>query len=137
MTADARWDLDDGRMTEVVPGGSRERQTMDGLTIRNGQSLIETGKTASELRTEQFQKPLQTADPKQPSFADTLKDAISSVNTLQKDSDKKAQELATGKTTNIPEVMMAAEKADIALRMMVQVRNKIIEAYQDVMKMQV
>ncbi|MEK7355209.1 MAG: flagellar hook-basal body complex protein FliE, partial [Bdellovibrionota bacterium] len=55
----------------------------------------------------------------------------------QVDADKKAQALATGKTTDIPEVMMAAEKADIALRMMVQVRNKIIDAYQDVMKMQV
>lgn len=110
---------------------------MDGLTIRNGQSLIETGKTSSELRSEQFQKPLQTNDPKQPSFADTLKEAVGTVNTLQLESDKKAQELATGKTSNIPEVMMAAEKADIALRLMVQMRNKIIEAYQDVMKMQV
>lgn len=110
---------------------------MDGLTFRQGQSLIDTGKTASELRTDQFQTKLQKSDPSQPSFADTLKDAINSVNTLQKESDKKAQELATGKTTNIPEVMMAAEKADIALRMMVQVRNKIIDAYQDVMKMQV
>lgn len=110
---------------------------MDGLTIRQGQSLIETGKTASELRAEQFQKPLQTNDPQGPSFADTLKEAVSTVNQLQKDSDKKMQELATGKTTNIPEVMMAAEKADIAMRMMVQMRNKIIDAYNEVMKMQV
>jgi flagellar hook-basal body complex protein FliE len=110
---------------------------MDGLTIRNGQSLLETGKTASELRNEQFQKPLQTNEPGAKTFADTLKDAVGQVNTLHKESDKKMQELATGKTTNIPEVMMAAEKADIALRMMVQVRNKIIEAYQEVMKMQV
>lgn len=110
---------------------------MDGLTIRQGQSLIETGKTSSELRADQFQKPLQTHDAKEQSFADTLKDAVNTVNQLQKDSDKKMQELATGKTTNIPEVMMAAEKADIAMRMMVQMRNKIIDAYQEVMKMQV
>ena len=110
---------------------------MDGLTVRQGQSLIDTGKTASEIRSEKFQKPLQTNEAGDKSFADTLKDAVGTVNQLQKASDKKMQELATGKTTNIPEVMMAAEKADIALRMMVQMRNKVIEAYQEVMKMQV
>jgi flagellar hook-basal body complex protein FliE len=47
------------------------------------------------------------------------------------------QELATGKSNNIHETMIAAEKADLSLRLMVQVRNKIIEAYQEVMKMQV
>jgi flagellar hook-basal body complex protein FliE len=113
---------------------------MDGLTIRQGQSLIDTGKTASELRSDKLNVPFaatpQTGNPAT-SFADTLKEAVGTVNQLQKDSDKQGQLLATGKTTNIPEVMMAAEKADIALRMMVQVRNKIIEAYQDVMKMQV
>jgi flagellar hook-basal body complex protein FliE len=114
---------------------------MDGLTIRNGQSLATTGKTASEIRSEGFEvaKPLAPgqSDPSGKSFAATLKDAVGQVNTLQKDADKQAQMLATGKSTNIPEVMMAAEKADIALRMMVQVRNKIIDAYNEVMKMQV
>lgn len=114
---------------------------MDGLTIRNGQSLLDTGKTSNEQRADfnNIGKPLAPGqtDPANKSFADTLKDAVGQVNTLQKESDKKAQDLATGKTTDIPEVMMAAEKADIALRMMVQVRNKIIQAYEDVMKMQV
>src|SRR5580704_12368300 len=71
------------------------------------------------------------------SFADTLKDAVGSVNTLQVSSDKAAQDLATGRTDNVADVMIATEKADIALRLMVQVRNKIIDAYQEVMKMQV
>jgi len=115
---------------------------MDGLTIRQGQGLIDAGKTASQIQSEQLrsdkmQQPLVTNDPGNKSFADTLKEAVGTVNTLQKESDFKAQELATGKTSNIPEVMMAAEKADIALRLMVQVRNKVIEAYQEVMKMQV
>lgn len=110
---------------------------MDGLTIRQGQSLIDTGKTASEIKSGSLQQPLQTNEPGDKSFADTLKEAVNTVNQLQKDSDVKMQELATGKNTNIPEVMMAAEKADIGLRMMVQVRNKMIEAYQEIMKMQV
>lgn len=107
---------------------------MDGLTIRSGNNLINTGKTASESRADAM-APQGTGATEGKSFADTLKDAVGQVNTLQKDSDSQMQALATGKTTNIPEVMMAAEKADIAVRMMVQVRNKIIDAYQEVMKM--
>jgi flagellar hook-basal body complex protein FliE len=71
------------------------------------------------------------------SFSDTLNEAINSVNQLQKSSDKATQDLATGKTDNVAEVMIASEKADIALRVMVQVRNKIIDAYNEIMKMQV
>ncbi len=71
------------------------------------------------------------------SFADTLKEAVASVNDLSKASDKAAQDLATGRTDNIAEVMMAAEKSDVALKVMVQVRNKIIDAYNEIMKMQV
>ncbi len=71
------------------------------------------------------------------SFSDTLNEAIKGVNQLQKSSDKAAQDLATGKTDNVADVMIAAEKADIGLRVMVQVRNKIIDAYNEIMKMQV
>lgn len=71
------------------------------------------------------------------SFADSLKQAVHSVDSLQKDADVKMQELATGKSQNIHETMIAAEKADIALKLMVQVRNKIIDAYQEIMRMQV
>ena len=114
---------------------------MDGLTIRNGQSLLDTGKTASETRASQLEKPMLTPDAPNgvqgKSFVDTLKEAVAATNELQKDSDVKMQELATGKTNDIPTVMMAAEKADISLRLMTQVRNKIIDAYQDIMKMQV
>jgi len=114
---------------------------MDGLTIRNGQSLIDSGKTSNEVRNDAFNvaKPLAPgqSDPSAMSFADTLKEAVGTVNTLQVQADKQAQALATGKTTDIPQVMMAAEKADIALRLMVNVRNKIISAYEEVMKMQV
>jgi len=71
------------------------------------------------------------------SFADTLNAAIGKVNELQLKADKGAQDLATGRTDNIADVMLSTEKADIALRLMVQVRNKMIDAYQEIMKMQV
>lgn len=111
---------------------------MDGLTIRNSDSFIKTGDTLREIRDSKIRN--EVTSPEQApagSFADTLKEAVNTVNQLQKDSDRKMEDLATGKAKSIPDVMIAAEKADIALKLMVQVRNKVIEAYQEVMKMQV
>jgi flagellar hook-basal body complex protein FliE len=109
---------------------------MDGLTIGNTQSILNTGQTTKELNkiTPEIGGPSLGHEQ---SFANSLKEAVNSVNVAQKDSDVKMQELATGKSQNIHETMISAEKADIALRLMVQVRNKMIEAYQEVMRMQV
>lgn len=111
---------------------------MDGLTIRNAENLVRTGDTLSEIRDGQIRRDVVSpsgSDNK--SFVDTLNDAVKSVNALQQDADRKMEDLATGKAKSIPDVMIATEKADIALRLMVQVRNKVIEAYQEIMKMQV
>lgn len=106
---------------------------MDGLTISNANRFLESG----NLDNKSVKIDLPAATDVGPSFADTLKEAVNSVNQLSLDADAKAQALATGKTDDIAGVMIATEKADIALRAMVQVRNKIIDAYQEIMKMQV
>jgi flagellar hook-basal body complex protein FliE len=66
-----------------------------------------------------------------------LNQAVLQVDKLSKDADAKMQALATGRSHNLHETMIATEKADLALRLMVQVRNKVIDAYQEIMKMQV
>jgi flagellar hook-basal body complex protein FliE len=113
---------------------------MDGLTISNSNTLLDRGQTLKEIRDSKLAVPTPSATPgadAPKSFADTLKDAVNDVNQAQKEADVKMQELATGKNHNIHDVMLTAEKADISLKLMVQVRNKIIEAYQEIMKMQV
>lgn len=114
---------------------------MDGLTISTGNALVDQGTTLKEIRDSKFRTatlPTSGDGKTGPlTFADTLKAAIGEVNQAQKVADVKMQELATGKNQNIPEVMIAAEKADISLKLMVQVRNKIIDAYNEIMKMQV
>jgi flagellar hook-basal body complex protein FliE len=115
---------------------------MDGFTVANANRWMESGgiRDTKSLSINDGMPGVGSKDSAtstQKSFADTLKDAIGSVNDLQKTSDKAAQDLATGRTDNVADVMISTEKADIALRLMVQVRNKIIDAYQDVMKMQV
>jgi flagellar hook-basal body complex protein FliE len=113
---------------------------MDGLTISNADTLLERGQTLKEIRNSNHAIPNPAASPSQPgekTFADTLKDAVQSVNEAQKTADYKAQQLATGKSSDIADVMLSAEKANIQFKLMTSVRNKIIEAYQEIMKMQV
>ena len=71
------------------------------------------------------------------SFGDVLKDAISTVNELQKQSDSEIQKLMTGETQDLHTTMIAVQKADLSFQMMMQVRNKIVSAYQEIMRLPV
>lgn len=70
-------------------------------------------------------------------FAEALKGSLAEVNQAQLSADHAAQQIAAGETKNLHEAMIKLEEADISLRLMVQVRNKAVEAYQEVMRMQV
>ncbi|ABN51702.1 MAG TPA: flagellar hook-basal body complex protein FliE [Hungateiclostridium thermocellum] len=71
------------------------------------------------------------------SFSDYLKNAIKQVDELEKQSKAVAEDFAAGKTDNIHEVMIAAQKADIAIQFTLQIRNKILDAYNEIMRMQI
>jgi flagellar hook-basal body complex protein FliE len=82
-------------------------------------------------------KPQETGKDKGASFADTLSESLGKVNDLQKEADKAIEDFVSGETRNIHETMIAVNKADLAFRLTMQVRNKIVEAYQEVMRTQV
>ena len=71
------------------------------------------------------------------SFLNMLQQSISEVGNYQVTADKAAADLATGKSENIHQTMLALSQAELSFNMMVQVRNKALEAYQEVMRMQV
>ncbi|AAD36436.1 flagellar hook-basal body protein FliE [Thermotoga maritima MSB8] len=70
-------------------------------------------------------------------FSEALKEALEKVNDIQKKAEKAADDFAQGRISNIHEVIIEAEKASIALRLTVEVRNRIVEAYRDIMRMQI
>lgn len=72
-----------------------------------------------------------------PSFMDHLKSGISEVNDMQKKADHMAMEVAAGKSENLHETMLATTQAEITFNLMVQLRNRALEAYQEVMRMPV
>jgi flagellar hook-basal body complex protein FliE len=69
-------------------------------------------------------------------FGSVLHQAIDKVGELGDSSDKQVSELVEGKRQDIHNVMIAVEKADVAFQLMMQVRNKILNAYQEVSKLQ-
>ncbi len=70
-------------------------------------------------------------------FGQVLSESLTEVNNLQLKADTAVENLASGKGKSIHETMIAISKADLAFRMTLQVRNKVIEAYQEVMRMNV
>ncbi|WP_373896013.1 flagellar hook-basal body complex protein FliE [Virgibacillus natechei] len=70
-------------------------------------------------------------------FADNLKSAIEGVNNAQTASDKKTESLAQGNVEDLHDVMIAAQKSSITLETSVQVQRKVIDAYNEIMRMQV
>jgi flagellar hook-basal body complex protein FliE len=70
-------------------------------------------------------------------FSDYLNQALNNTNSLLLDADKLADEFAAGKTDNIHQVTIAAEKADIALQFTMQIRTKILDAYSEIMRMSI
>lgn len=72
-----------------------------------------------------------------PSFKDLLVNSISEVQKLQTQADQSIRELVSGEIADVSQVLVAIEKADIAFNTMMQIRNKIVEAYQEVIRMSV
>ena len=72
-----------------------------------------------------------------PSFEEYLKNSLGEVNDLQVEAERQTTLLATGQAENVHDVTIAAAKAKISLDLTMAVRNKVVEAYKEVMRMQV
>lgn len=72
-----------------------------------------------------------------PSFESALESAIDSVSEVQATSDEATRRFALGQETDLHTVLLAVEKADLTFRTMMEVRNKLLDAYREVMRMQV
>jgi len=77
------------------------------------------------------------AQPPTADFATWLAQQVDDVNTKIAQADTQVRELAVGTNTNIHQVMISLEKAHLSLELVMQVRNKVLEAYQNMMQMQV
>jgi len=87
-------------------------------------------------RINQIQNQTSSSEKSPVDFAKMLSDAVEKVNSLQKNAEQMASDFALGKISNIHDVIIEAEKASVALKLTTEVRNKIVEAYREIMRMQ-
>lgn len=83
-------------------------------------------------------RPNQGAEGSQgPSFQETLLKELGAVNELQQQATQAVEDLAAGRRSDVETVIMATQQADTAFRMLLSVRNRVMEAYQEVQQMRV
>jgi flagellar hook-basal body complex protein FliE len=73
----------------------------------------------------------------QKEFSNFLKEAINKVNNEQVQADRLTEKLVNGENVDLHQVMIASQKASISLQLTLEIRNKVIEAYQEMMRMQI
>lgn len=70
-------------------------------------------------------------------FTEVLEKSLSEVNDLQMEADDAIRELAAGRTEDLHRTMIMIEKAELSFKLMMKVRNKLLDAYQEIMRLQV
>ena len=93
-----------------------------------------------ETRTQSIREGLlapAAEGPGKPSFGELLKDFAGDVNSLQFKASHSIDSLVTGQSTDVHQTMVAVEEAGIALDLMLEVRNRVLEGYQELIRMQV
>lgn len=101
----------------------------------NGMPLMQMTRPTTEPGNQSSQAADPGAD--SPQFSEFLKGSMKEVNAQQKAADQAIEELATGESKDIHSTMIKMQQASVSLQMMMQVRTKIVDAYQEVMRTQV
>jgi flagellar hook-basal body complex protein FliE len=70
-------------------------------------------------------------------FGNILKGAIGEVDKLHHEADQAVEALATGRSEDVHNTMIALQKADVSFQLLMQIRNKVVSAYETVMRMQI
>ena len=112
---------------------------VDNLAIQQIRSVMNSSpmEPAREIRPVGPSGAEQVGKPDSPSFSEMLKESIEEVNDLKIEADKAIENLAAGKSGDIQGTIIALDKADVSFKLMMEVRNKIVSAYQEVMRTQV
>lgn len=86
----------------------------------------------------QLAKGLGSSEPAgKASFRDLLEKSLGEINDLQSVAEEKIRKFATGEVTDVRDVMVAVEEANLAFQTTLQIRNKVVEAYQEISRLQV
>ena len=104
-----------------------------------GKAIASESRTVREMGVQGMEIPSGTpsTDGASPTFAKIFSESVGKVNEMQVQSDTAIKELVAGRSKNIHETMLTIERADTSLKLMMQVRNKVLDAYREIMRMQI
>ncbi|MGD8970497.1 MAG: flagellar hook-basal body complex protein FliE [Desulfobacterales bacterium] len=98
---------------------------------------IEPIESAPLTRSMSAAVPPLGAAPSAPSFGEAMREVLESTKRLQERADNEIQALAVGKNGDLHKTMIAMEEANVSFQLLMQIRNKIVAAYQEIMRMQI
>ena len=90
-----------------------------------------------KLQNELQQPKINQANEQYKTFTETLKGFVEDVNNLQTEAGRSVEKLLTGEIKDVHDVMVAVEKAGTSFELMMEIRNKMIDAYHEILRMQV
>ena len=96
---------------------------------------IQSVGTSSILNSVNIQKPVEESS-KDTSFSKVISDAINKVNDAQITADQKVEGLIKGEDVNMHDVMLSMQESQLSMQLLIEVRNKVVEAYQEINRVQ-
>ena len=118
-------------MNPVGTGGGASVQQL----IAMREAVLERSRSLQELQQGQQQAPATTEIAPSGGFGETLKGALSTVNDAQQNAAAISEAYERGEVHDVAKVMLARQEAGVAFEATLQVRNKLLSAYQDIMRM--
>ena len=110
---------------------------MSEFSISNSIPKVGNFNSASGMEFKKLDKSDLGAQDSSKSFSSFIDQSLKDIEASQIEADTAVKDLATGKNKNLHQVMLTLEKADTTLKLGMQIRNKIVEAYKEIMRMQV
>jgi flagellar hook-basal body complex protein FliE len=92
---------------------------------------------ADDIEQARPEREIVTEGEGQQSFSDVLSDAINGVDQTMKTSEAKVEDVVAGRSNNVHDAMISMQRAKLSFDLMVEVRNKVVETYQEVSRMQI
>lgn len=112
-------------------------QSVSGMKTTLETNKVEEWSKTAELGSKDLEPSWGEVGETQKTFGEFLKESVTDVNKLQVEANNAMERLASGESKNLHETLLAVEKAEIAFKTMNQVRTKVIDAYREIMRMQI
>lgn len=114
---------------------SRIVEVGDSEGLLKGNGPAQEARVSREMRLNGMNSPVAGSGDR--TFTQALEESFEKVNLHQHQADRAIKELVAGRSKNIHETLLTIERADASLKLAMQVRNKILDAYREIMRMQV